>query len=180
MALSGPAITLPPRGELRTADTATVLQILLSCATAALDPAPARAFVAPGQMVAFDDCCDGQVWTRLVALEPQQASKLGATVGQGPCGQLWAVTVGVGVLRCAAGMTDQGTPPTAAAMTADAVQMAADLNALADAIYCCLAEQLPAVSRQFRLSRWDPIGPDGGCVGGEWITQMVLQNIGCP
>jgi hypothetical protein len=152
------------------------LEKLLDCARQAVSPLPGRVLVVPGAAVAWDDCCDGQLWTRLVTVLPQ-----GAANGQitQPCGVLlWQAVLGVGVLRCAATVDDNGVAPSPAVLSAEANQMTADASALNEAIHCCFAP-LPEYERRVRIVRWDPLGPDGGCVGGEWQITVLLDNCRC-
>jgi hypothetical protein len=153
-----------------------VLSELLVCAAAAL-PEHARAALYPGSEVAWDDCCDGQVWVRLVSLVPT-GSPVQPT-GLLPCGVvLWLATVGVGAVRCAHVVNDQGDAPSVAELTADTLGVTADAAALSQAIQCCMTA-VPGVERLSPL-RWDPLGPSGGCVGGEWLVSMQLPNCACP
>lgn len=136
-----------------------------------LVPAVGRAALYPGLEVAWDDCCDGQLWVRLVNMQPGAPAQPGQ-----PCGVvLWNVTFGMGVLRCASPLYDDGRAPDASALTADNLQMTADSAALQQAIQCAIA---PAVER-LTLNRWDPQGPQGGCVGGEWLFTVKLTNCPC-
>jgi hypothetical protein len=153
-----------------------LLTQLLGCVAAALDPTVGRALVAPGGLVAWDDCCAGMVWTRLMAInaEPTTAAKLGAS-NFDPCGVRWTASIGVGALRCSAAVDEQGGIASAAALTTEAVQVTADAAALCQAVYCC--NLLPLARQQ--VLRWDPLGPDGGCVGGEWTVNLQVNNYGC-
>lgn len=152
-----------------------LLTEFLACANAALSPAPGRALVAPGLDVAWDDCCEGQVWVRLITVQPSgrpfpqfdAAQQCGAT--------LWAATIGIGVVRCVSVVDDQGRAPTPAQLNADSVQMTADMDALREAIQCCMAVN----DRLVKFSRWDALGPQGGCAGGEWQVVAALDNCAC-
>jgi hypothetical protein len=149
---------------------------LLDCAVASLDPVPARAIVNPGE-VAWDECCEGQVWTRLVSIVPSGVPFPATDTAQ-QCGVLmWAATVGLGVLRCAAVQDDQGNPPSASAISATGLQQAMDAQALMDALSCCWP---PLAQRRAKIATWTPLGPAGGCVGGEWTVQVMVDNCRCP
>lgn len=144
----------------------------LDCAVAALDPPPERVAVYPGNEVAWDDCCDGQVWSRLVSLAPTGST----TTQQARCGVvLWLVTLAVGSLRCAAVVDEQGHAPLPTALSADSEQMALDCSALMVALECCLAPQVASL----RMLGWAPLGPQGGCVGGEWTFTVLMDNCQC-
>lgn len=152
------------------------LQAALTCAAASLTPPVGRVALYPGGQVAYDDCCDGQVWARLISLVPS-GSPANAGRQSTPCGVLlWTVTIGVGVLRCAATLDDQGFAPPASVLTADTLQMTQDMADLSEALQCCFAPQLGRLT----MLRWDPLGPQGMCVGGEWTVVALIDNCACP
>lgn len=155
---------------------APLLAQALACADAALEPQAGRAALYPGGQVAWDDCCEGQVWVRLISLVPS-GNPINTRNQSTPCGVvLWTVTLGVGALRCAAVVDELGQAPSPTALTANTNQMTADASALSEALQCCLA---PTVNKLIML-RWDPLGPDGACVGGEWQVTVLLDNCRCP
>lgn len=145
-----------------------LLVSMLECAATALSPAPGRSLVASGSMVAWDDCCEGQVWTRLVSLMP------GVSDSAQSCGPLtWTATIGIGVLRCAAVVDDRGNPPAAEVLTDEALRGTADAFALSEAIQCCMT------ATRLKMLNWAPLGPEGGCVGGEWQVSVMVDNPSC-
>ncbi len=153
------------------------MSTLLTCVSTELSPSAAQSFLTTGGLLAsWDACCEGQAWVRLGSQEAVKAPKMGMrpTV---PCAQTWLVTLGVGVLRCAAQMNDRGDPPSAEDVTADAVQTVLDKDAILRAVQCCLPTTEGVSS--FALTRWDALGPDGGCVGGEWTLAMTVQTLDC-
>jgi hypothetical protein len=177
MGLNGTKTLIKPRPVAAPSITEVLgpmLDQLLTCAEAAIDPV-GRAFIATGQ-VSWDDCCGGQLWVRLVSLESlaPNFAKLGAT-SLHPCGLEWTATVGIGVLRCSSIVNDSGQLAPADTFTAEALQVLADEAAICQAIYCC--EVLPL--NRYDITRWDPLGPEGGCVGGEWTMTMQVNNYGC-
>jgi hypothetical protein len=155
---------------------APVMEQVLECAAAVLEPPVARSSLYSGATVAFDDCCDGQVWVRLVSLTPvlvQDRAQTGRTTTAPGCGVIgWVALLAVGALRCAAVVDDAGHAPAPAVLTAETQQMTADAFALAEALTCCAVDVTP--------QRWDPIGPEGGCVGGEWTVAVRLDACPCP
>lgn len=157
----------------------SALDALLACAVADLDPVPGRVLINPGLEVPWDDCCAGQAWVRLVSLIPSgnPFPQVDMVQGGAGCGvTLWAATIGVGVLRCAAVVDDQGNAPSVAAMTADAVQQIVDMRSLEQAITCCFKGQ----GYTIKVLGWDPLGVNGGCVGGEWTIMLAVNSCGCP
>jgi len=138
----------------------------------ALDPPVQRVALYPGAQVAWDDCCGGQAWLRVVEIIPSGGDRRLRTA----CGPpLWQVTLGIGVLRCAAVVSDYGEAPSPEALTADTLQMLTDMSALQQAFECQIA---PAVLSADHL-RWVPLGPSGGCVGGEWLVTVRFDNCPC-
>lgn len=152
---------------------------LLACAVAALSADPVgRAQISPGATVAWDDCCEGQLWVRVVSIHPTGAPYPGQDTRQN-CGVLlWAANLAVGVLRCAAVVNDQGQAPSPATLTAEAHRMLADEAALSEAVRCCFAPNHEYLKTT--LGAWTPLGPDGGCVGGEWALTISVDVCQCP
>lgn len=182
MALSGPRVLVDPRAEAvgtLAENLGPILTTLLECSVAALDPTPALAFVTSGIAPAWDNCCDGMIWTRVQSIEMTRPPTMGMTPGD-PCRRSWLATIGVGVLRCAAGMTGNDgawVPPPASAITADAMQVLADEAAVLNAVHCCVPPS--TAMKSLAAVRWDALGPDGGCVGGEWTVNVVIQTYEC-
>jgi hypothetical protein len=152
-----------------------VLEMILGQAEPYLDPPVGRAAIYPGLEVAWDDCCSGQLWVRLINVVPSGVGQQpGAVVGCKPL--QWTALIGLGALRCAASVDDSGRAPSPATLTAEALQMSADRTALAEALQCAIAQYVSQLS----FVRWDSLGPQGGCVGGEWLVQVNFDNCSCP
>ena len=142
--------------------------------------APDFRFVAPGGQVAFDNCCGcdtetecgGQLYVRVVKAHPVNPipTKILAEV---PCPYPIGVQLAVGVVRCAH-EADAETGPTAEELNADSEQMVCDMAALLRALECCDTDDERTV-----VDQWVPLGPGGGCVGGEW-TFWWTPRIACP
>lgn len=156
---------------------APAMDAVLQCAQQALTdcnrPPVGLAFVAPGIDIADDDCCNGQLWVRLINAAPYgDAAQIQA------CGpSTLAVTLGVGIKRCVKGMDDQGIPPTSTEMTADGHAMTADMSALLQSLMCCAKTATKASFS--RIGSWTPRGPLGQCAGGEWQITLGLGTCGC-
>lgn len=159
---------------------AEALEQLLECAEEALDPPTCRQFINPGGNAPFDSCetitadditYNGQVWVGHTGSQAGWPFPLGEPL---TCETPWAETIEVGVVRCAMGkLTDQGTPPAPADVTADAEQQEADRLALKAAILCCLNID----HKDLIIVGWAPVEPQGGCVGGLWTIQ--IRDGGC-
>lgn len=141
---------------------------------------PARCCVVAGNAVALDDCCDGTAWVRFEQIE---GSDLDAFPGPsnlqstGSCGQtIAAITVGIGVMRCASTMDEDGNAPDCAALEHEALIMASDIDALFKTAHCCADEAQGVILSS--IGQYSPQGPQGGCVGGE--LQIVFGIELCP
>lgn len=128
---------------------------------AALDPAPVRVVVSPGDSETWDDCCEGMLWLRVVT-----ASAEGGRTTTG-AKAFTVFSCEVGVLRCETTVGDDGSPPSAEAVTADSVQMFADMDAVREAL---------ATVQGAWVDQWIPSGPEGGCVGGRWRFHLKVVN----
>lgn len=148
-----------------------VLAEYVTNAVATLDPVPERVIVyQPGEEVAWDECCDGQLWGRVVSVDPGPIQPKANGL---PCGiPWWSVTLGLGILRCVAVVNDKGTPPSAAKITEDGAQMLADLATLQEVVAC--------TGKTATVVSWTPLGPQGGCAGGEWVFTVRIMACGCP
>ena len=130
--------------------------------------------LAPGASVAWDNCCDGggELWARVVTSLPQPQ-------GSQPCDITHLqVRVGLGVVRCMAGLNEEGAP-TAAQMTADTLGMTKDADLLLQAIRTWgLPDKV--VPKSISIEQGTPLGPSGFCGGWEWIlTFRLMLCSGC-
>lgn len=152
-----------------------LLQAVLAEVQARLTEPVGRASLTPGAEVAWDDCCRGQLWVRVAETTPSGSGTQSGS--RQPCGvHLWQVVLGVGVMRCAHVLDDDGEAPTPAQLTADTVATTRDRADVEEAITCGMA----SLAEQVHLVRWDPLGPQGGCVGGEWLFIARIGTCGCP
>jgi hypothetical protein len=120
-------------------------------------PFMGKAFVQPGEQVAWDQCdCDGQAWVRLVRADPVYGTR---KANGKRCVVRWDVQLAVGVLRCVTGPSDRGTLPKAATITTEGHRFADDFAALLAAVEC---DQYTDT-----LLEAVPLGPEGGCAGSE-------------
>lgn len=166
----------------------SILANLLGCVEAMYDhydvAAPKRVFINPGIEVPWDNCCEdeGQLWARVTQRVPTATGRTAypapATSGSNCPPGIWATTIGVGALRCAHTVNDNGDPPSAGEMTLDAVDMLQDAAVIEHAVTCCFNNS-PALHR-LNLTGWTPLGPEGGCVGGEWLMTIAHSACNCP
>lgn len=129
-------------------------------------------FLAPGEQVAWDDCCDdggvgGQLWVRCLNVFP--TGPFPQQDNDQKCGVRFTTAVlAVGVVRCAHTLDDQGNSPTAEEMNGDTLGIMDDMEDLFTAI-------TQDYHWKHTVGRWSPLGPDGGCAGGEWVIQVMVQ-----
>lgn len=168
--------------------TGPAMAALLDCANTALngyDRPVARAFLNPGLDTPWDACadnCDGQLWVRVIERFPSGTPFPSRDTSAKSCHPLaWATTLAVGVLRCTPTVNDDGSPPAADAMTASALEMTEDAAILEEALRCCFAETAGSqLVARLILGAWVPLGPQGGCVGGEWQLTIASPVCACP
>lgn len=159
---------------------APIVAQVLALAETHLTVPVGRATVMPGNTVVQDDCCDGQLWVRVVSIVG--VSGLSQPASQ-PCTRLYQVRLGIGVDRCAHTVNDQGIPPTPGEMTADAFQTYQDQADLVEAWVCSIFPYLMNLNSAgaAKMEDWLPRPVDGGCVGGELdITFNWVMCTPCP
>lgn len=157
--------------------TFTVLEELATCMCAQFIAAglPPHCFcgVVPGQEAAYDyagdcDIACGMAWVRLITSYP---SVIVATPYDQPnnCGAMLGIEVEMGSVRCVPGLDNSGNPPAPADLLASAQLQSADMMAMRRAIACCSG------SRDFLVGSYQPIGPEGGLVGGFWSIAIQVN-----
>jgi hypothetical protein len=156
------------------------LETLLACAQDQINTPVCRAFWNPGANAPHDSCGqtivdgvvhDGQLWVAHLTSAAGWPSPTGDPI---TCVTPFSETVEIGIVRCARGvLQDDGQPPPASDVTADAQRQATDREALKQAILCCWGVE----GRDLLGLTWEPIEPQGGCVGGIWT--LTLRNASC-
>lgn len=149
------------------------MQGVLDCVDAALTDSVGLKTLVPGGEVAWDNCCEdgGELYVRLISTTP---------AGQQPnCAPThWNALLGVGIVRCAHSLTDQGFP-TAAQMTGDARKMTQDQIDIYEGLICC-AESVTQIQKKPTIGTWNPVGALGTCAGGEWQVTVNVGTCECP
>lgn len=167
-------------------DLKPVLQGILSAAASAFEEAgtpPGRVELTPGGLPAWDDCCEGQLYLRVVEVFPSgspfpafDSAQQGAG---GTCSvKLMAVHLALGMIRCAHTLDNDGVAPTPDEVSSDGNQMVDDMQILLDVIMCKV-ESISKVMK-IKLDRWAPQGVNGGCHGGEWNFVIAMDPCLCP
>jgi hypothetical protein len=125
--------------------------------------------VLPGDLtLEYCTSCDGgacgQAWVRLVGV----SVLAGVEEAANPCTAPLQALVEVGIARCAPTGGDDGSPPTLAQQLDAAALQTADMAAALRAIRCCEALS----PKDFAITQWTPIGPEGVCLGGAWAVLL--------
>lgn len=124
---------------------------------------PCRSFVTVGQPV-WDSCCDGQM--ALILDRLYVSSNFPQTEAQPiVCSSQLAGEFTLQLIRCVPTMSEDGTPPTAQALSDSSQSLYSDLYIAYRAVVCCLAQykkNRPFIMRDGRM-----VGPQGGCAGFE-------------
>lgn len=154
------------------------LESLLETAKTALEDCDRPAglvSLAPGNNVAWDNCCEcdgGQLWVRVVSAlpRPQPSQPCDITDVQ--------VRLGLGVVRCMHGLSDEGFP-TVEQMTGDTLAMTQDADILLWAIRDWELTRF-VIPKSLLVEQGLPQGPSGFCGGWEWtLSFRLLQCRGC-
>jgi hypothetical protein len=120
--------------------------------------------VAPGASVAWDYCGEcgagvcGMAYIQVDAAWPY--STFPSPDLDFTCRRPLGYSLSVGILRCAPSLDDDGELPDGDTMTAAALGLLHDK----DALFCAVRDCGGLVA----MGTWSPQGPEGGCHGGEW------------
>jgi len=148
---------------------------ILDCVVRSLSVQVGRAPVMPGNSIVHDDCCDGQAHVRVISVVGSSALSVPSLQ---PCLPLYQVRLGIGTVRCAHVLDDDGNAPTPAEMTADAFQQYQDRADIVRALVCCVPniEVFKPYVKTMRIEDWLPDTISGGCIGNE-ITMTFSMNL---
>lgn len=164
-------------------DTIDALLECVRVALAATDAGePGRVCDVPG-LVAADDCQCGQLTITIDRIYPslQFPNEAPATALADQCTPPYeAYNLTVTVLRCAPTLDSRGNPPSCAVLDAAALAWFIDMDAVREALGCCLIGLRDADTIvDFTLRDTTPLGPDGACVGSDTHLTIGLVNCGC-
>ena len=136
--------------------TRTAMQLLRGARDALTIPVD-RVYIAPGDEVAWDPSCEGQLYVRIVTSTANRPEH---------CDGPKTVIYGLGVVRCVATVDDQGVPPSPNRMTQDALVLQTDRRDLE----CFLTDAVKTTG----IMEWSAMGPEGGAALGEWNFGVVV------
>lgn len=123
-----------------------------------------------------DECCEGLAWVRPDAFYPASGAFPAQDSAPLPKGTLtWAVTLELGVVRCAP-TPDEHRIPTAAEWD-DTTQAVMDDAAAMRRAICCFIDAAPGRTRLVLPGLWQPLSIQGGCVGG--ILPVTVRGQAC-
>lgn len=139
-------------------------------ALAAADRKPARIVpIAAGTAPAWDECCDGLLYSHIINITPGADTNAPANLR---CGvHFWIVTAAVTIVRCVATVDDAGTPPSVEQMTAEGKGILDDAFEIQQALYCTDG------IRQLVIGQ--PRQEEGACVGFEWTFNFRVPVCAC-
>lgn len=156
-------------------------EALLDCACEALSQTrcgcPDCRFVAAGT-VAWDRCCDGgQLWVGVERLFTYERFPTPIATPTNCSAQL-AADLTVTVLRCAPVPDENGNAPSPAVLSAAALGIYEDMEAVMRGVLCCLHPGRKC--RPFVITGHRPLGPMGGCTGSEMRLTVAVPDRPCP
>lgn len=136
-------------------------------------PVSART-IEPGEP-AWSYCCDdGHAYIRVVRMHQVNPFPY-QTLDVTPCPNHGAL-LAVGVLRCGPTLDMEGNAPDPDEVTSTGLQVAVDAGIVRET----LAEHHPDhANYPLVVDTWSPLGPLGGCYGGEW-TFWADIDLCCP
>lgn len=144
---------------------------ILTCVRSRLTTPVNLATLAAGTQAVWDDCCNGQLWALVSNTSPvADPAKADGT----RCFVRSQINIQIGVIRCAVGVLSDRGLPSAIEMTADALSTYQDRLDILEALECCVTT-MPYV-QNLRVGNWTPLGPNAGCVGGQWSASFRLDD----
>lgn len=128
--------------------------------------------ILPGSAVALDYCSEcgtkcGMAWVRLASIREEPSELNG---GFASCSSEFVVNVEMGMVRCHKTSDDRGNPMPMAYQHDKAQSQMAEMAAMKRVLLC----SDDAARLDKLLGTYQPIGPEGGCVGGAWTAQFEM------
>lgn len=157
------------------------LEILKDCVCLSLESSlggpVCRCLFVAGQQAAWDNCCQGQAWIRVVSVFPSQNFP-SPDGGRFRCDHsAMAAQLEIGVIRCAPTFDEQGNPPSVEAMEESFRVVHSDRARVMRAVKCCF--QAESQCEEVNVGTWTPLGESGGCVGGVTNVTVSFSDCGC-
>lgn len=126
-----------------------------------------------------DECCSGLAWVRVVTVFPSSDTfPAQDEVPRSGGVAAWAVTLEMGVIRCAP-TGDERTLPTGAQWEANFRAVQDDAAAMRRAL-CCFGDMEPRRWKNALVVQpWLPISVQGGCTGGVMTLTVRVPACDC-
>jgi hypothetical protein len=128
----------------------------------------------PGNEVSWDYCGEcsnglcGMAYVRVVSVyESDQFPQPNPIPSK--CGSPIVAELAIGALRCVPVMEQDGSLPDEESLLEVGLATFADMAAIRTAVQCCEAD-----GALFGFGPYQPLGPRGGCVGGEWTVWVEV------
>jgi hypothetical protein len=123
----------------------------------------------PGEIIATDYVTEdaGMAWVRMESGYPSTAFP--APSGIAACDAPLAFGLELGIAYCAPMPDDEGNPPSMNEQFDATRLQLAGMNTIRRAILCCF----PSKARDVVLGTYQPLGPEGGVVGGFWSISVA-------
>lgn len=178
-----------------------LLSELVACLCAELENTVSgpvcRCCMVHGQQAVIDACCNdggcadcpsgspceqqgggGQAWVRLDSAFPSDSFPSPRT-GSFDCPPgFWAMTVELGVARCACLPDDNGKPPSCDCLEREVLRAMSDRAAMLNAIYCCFMSN--EACERVSVGQYTPLRTQGGCMGGTMqVTIPFSEDLCC-
>lgn len=126
----------------------------------------------PGQQVAWDFCGEchtgacGMGYLQLARVFPSTQFPSQDVLAR--CRSPLAYQINVGSLRCLPVADQDGSLPDEGAILDAALAVNLDMAAAHYAIECCIDK-----TSEHMVGQYEPLGPMGGCVGGQWMLTVA-------
>lgn len=135
---------------------------------------PGRIMISDGIIPPIDDCCEGLLWARVTQITATDGAGTPVALIYNGSIPTMAASIGLeaGILRCSPVLGADGEAPDPDAVTASALQAAADRTQLRMAVLCDFPKDIVALDCDGQaVGAWIPV--DGGGCNGGFITTAV-------
>lgn len=130
-----------------------------------------------GTSTAYDNCCQGQAWIRVVSVYPSKSFPTPDGSRFRCDHQMMAAELEIGVVRCAPTMDDDGNPPSVQAIEESFRVVHSDRVRVMRALSCCFRPEQGC--EVINIGQWTPVAEQGGCVGGMTDVTISFNDCDC-
>ena len=126
-----------------------------------------------------DECCEGLAWVRPAGFYPSSSTFPAQDEVPLKTGiRAWAVTLEMGVVRCAPTPGPQSIPTNAE--WDEVTQAVMDASAAMRRALCCFIDAKQSRRGRTLAGLWQPLSVQGGCVGGVLPVTVLGPACDCP